>query len=207
MRIQLILSSLALALCVALTPAPVLAKSHKAEKPSKEERDVLTKARLEAAPCTIEELMDQIEADTGQLAIEGNFKCKFKNDTCRFSIEAVDPIAGVGVSEYKFGEDCLAIPAEFFEPDACPRADALAFARASVADVFPEDLTLCKIEQEIEEDEVAMTMHNVWEIKLSISDDPATPDVNEFRRFKFEVEDTGDPLNGCALFEEEEEED
>lgn len=196
-----------LAAGLALAATPALARSHKAPKPSKLERDAMTKARLEAAPCTIEELMDRVEDGTTLLAIEGNFKCKFKDDTCRFSVEAVDTTDGAGVSEFKFDESCEPIPEDFFVPATCTRADALAFARDNVPGVDPGDLTLCKIEQEVEEDGVTMTLQDVWEIKLSIADDPETPDVNEFQSFGLEVQDTGDPANGCALLDDDEDSD
>jgi hypothetical protein len=189
-----------LALALGLVPMsePAFAKSHKEPKPTKTEREVMTKERLEAAPCTVEGQMAEVESTYGLLATEGNFKCKFKDDTCHFSVEAVDPTTGVQ-SEFKYDELCVLVPVEFFVPGLCDQMAALDFARSQVPDIALADLTLCKIEQEIEVDE-SLVEHDVWEMKLSVSADETMG--REFQVFKFEIEDT---LDGCALFEEDEE--
>jgi hypothetical protein len=184
----------------ALLAQASFARPDRPDKSGKEERDALTKERLLDAPCTLEELMQSVDADTGLVATSGKFQCNFKDDSCEFKIEAIDPEIGTSViSELKFNEMCEPILEEAFVPMSCARDDAIALARENVEGVSPDNLTLCKIGQDIEEDRATMTLHNVWTVRLSTFDE-----VNGLRYHKVEVEDT-DSL-GCVLFDDDEEE-
>jgi len=165
------------------------------QKPNpKDAHDVLTKTRLAAAACTVEEvvvLAEDVLASNGVVGAQlsdAKFQCKEKRRgtivECGFSVEAIFGSPDGTELELEFGEDCVYQSPEFFVSAGCDVAGAVDLARTTASDrtggvIAADEFILCKLGQELEAvvdpTTGVSTVVPAWSVQLSVLDDTTSP--------------------------------